>query len=482
MKRCCVSPPQRGLAVIFLGSLLFAGCAVGPNYHRPQVEVPRAFAENSPWKFAEPRDAERKPAWWEVFHDPILNDLEIQAQKSSPTLQAALARYDAALAIAGVSRAALLPNLSFDPNASRERFSGNRQTPTAAQRAAYTSNSFELPLHLSYELDVFGKARRALESAREAAASQGATYENVLLTVQADVAQSYFGLRSLRSQGLIYRRNVALLQDTLDLTRRLRAGGVNSDVDVYQAEAQLETVRNGALVVDQNYSAQSHALAVLVGQNPESFAIEIKPLDLDPPPLPVGLPSDLLERRPDVAAAERTLASVNAQIGVAKAAFFPSIGLTAVAGLNSSALDKLFQWSSREWTVGGNLNQSIFNGGALLANYRVAKANYEAALANYREQILSALGEVETGLSDLRYLREQNDVLGRAVDASQHLQDLATTRYQNGVVSYLEVIDAQRTLLQSQLALTQNRAQRLGATVVLIKALGGGWDGQTLPK
>jgi len=458
-----------------LATLLFSACAVGPNYHRPTIDTPTAFSGPRPWKAAEPKDTLPKADWWSIFHDPVLDQLEQQAQAANPNLQAALAHYDAALALAGVSRAALLPSLSVNANATRERFSANRQTPNNATRFAYTTNSFEVPLQLSYEFDVFGKARRALESARAAAEAQGAIYQNVLLTLQAGVAQNYFNLRSLYAQQDIFAKNIALLQDALDLVEKLRAGGVNSDVDYYQAQAQLETVRSAALAVDQSVAEAMHALAVLTGRNPETFSIKVEPALPHPPIIPVGVPSDLLERRPDVSAAERNVASLNAEIGVAKAAFFPSVSLTGFAGVNSSEINKLFDLSSREWGVGPSVDIPIFRGGLLTANYRVAKANYEAGVANYRAQVLTAFEEVENGLSDLHVLDEQNIVLNRAVETSQHLYDLSSSRYQNGLVSYLEVIDAQRTLLQNRLSLTQNETQRLAATIVLIKAIGGGW-------
>lgn len=459
----------------WLPALFVAGCTVGPDYHRPAMDVPRVYTEAAPWKLADPHDALPKPEWWKVFGDPVLDDLEQRAAQASPTLRAALARFDAALALANVSRAALLPNLSINGTGNREHYSANRSTAPGAPRVPYTANTFDLPLQLSYELDLFGRARRALESARAAAQAQGDLYQNVLLTLQSAVAQNYFTLRSLRLQEVQYEQNVALLQDALDLVRKLRAGGVNSDVDVYEAEVQLETVRNSEAAVSQNLADQIHALAVLVGQTPENFAIYIKPLDLEPPPVPVGLPSELLERRPDVAAAERTLASVNAQVGAAKAAFFPSISLTGFAGLNSADLSKLLQWSSREWGLGTMLDVPIFRGGLLRANYEIARANYDEALANYREQVLVAFQEVESGLSDLRFLGQQVGGIDRAVQGSQRLLDLATTRYRSGIVSYLEVIDAQRSLLQNQLLATQVRAQRLVATALLIKAVGGGW-------
>jgi multidrug efflux system outer membrane protein len=455
--------------------LLADGCAVGPDYRRPDVKAPEAYSEAGPWKVAEPRDSLPKAGWWTVFQDPVLDGLETSAAAASPTLRAALARYDEALAAARSTRGVLYPTLSANPSASREGYSANRQTEYPSTRFAYTTNSFDLPLDISYEVDLFGAARRAVESARAAAESQGATYQNVLLSLEAGVARNYFTLRSLEAQRELLTRNISLLKDALELVRKLRKGGANSDLDVYQAETELETVESSAVATDRAIAEQQHALAVLIGQNPESFRIAPAPLASAAPAVPVGLPSELLERRPDVAAAERNLASVNARIGAAKAAFFPSIGLTAFAGANSSDLSNLLTWGSREWAAGPFVTVPIFNGGTNLANYHQAKAAYEEALADYRQQVLVAFQEVEDGLSDLRLLANETSILESAVASSSGASKLSIVRYKSGLVSYIEVIDSQRTQLASELSLTQARADRLSATVQLIRALGGGW-------
>jgi multidrug efflux system outer membrane protein len=454
---------------------LAAGCAVGPDYTRPAVETPKAYSEAGPWKVAEPKDSVPKGGWWKVFGDPVLDGLEASAVGASPTLGAALARYDEALAAARAVRGNLYPSLSVNPSASRQEYSGNRQAEFPSTRFAYTTNSFDLPLVLSYEVDLFGAARRSLESARAAAEAQGATYQNVLLTLEAGVAQNYFTLRSLVSQRDLLTKNIALLQDALDLVHKLRKGGANSDLDVYQAETELETVEASAVDTDRAIAEQQHALAVLVGRNPEGFRIDASPLDSGAPAVPTGLPSELLERRPDVAAAERSLAAASARIGVAKAAFFPSIGLTAFAGANSSDLNNLLTAGSREWAAGPFVTIPVFNGGTTLANYRQAQAAYEEAKDDYRQQVLVAFQEVEDGLSDLRLLANETGLLESAVASSGGASKLSIVRYKAGLVSYIEVIDSQRTQLQSELSLTQARAGRLSATVQLIRALGGGW-------
>jgi multidrug efflux system outer membrane protein len=460
-----------------LGALaaLAAGCAVGPDYRRPAVDTPSAYSEGGPWKVAEPRDSIPKAEWWRVFHDPTLDGLESRAAAASPTLRSALARYDEALAAARATRGTLYPALSAGPSASRQLFSANRQSEFPATRFAYTTDSFDLPLDLSYEIDLFGAARRSLEGARASAEAQGAAYQNVLLALEAGVAQNYFTLRSLVSQRDLLARNISLLQDALELVHKLRRGGANSDLDVYQAETELATVESSATATDRAIAEQQHALAVLVGEYPENFRIDAAPLDTATPAIPTGLPSELLERRPDVAAAERTLAAANARIGVAKAAFFPSIGLTAFAGANSDDLNSLLTWGSREWAAGPFVTVPIFNGGTSLANYRQAKAAYDEALADYRQQVLVAFQEVEDGLSDLRLLEKETGILSKAVASSGGATKLSIIRYKAGLVSYIEVIDSQRTQLGSEISLTQAKADRLSATVQLIRALGGGW-------
>jgi outer membrane protein, multidrug efflux system len=439
------------------------------------VPTPQAFSERGPWKVAQPKDALPKSEWWTVFQDPVLNSLESRAVQSSPTLKAAYARFDQALAAARISNAALFPTIGINASGSRERFSANRQSEFPATRFSYTTNTFDLPLDLTYEIDLFGGARRAAESARDLAQAQGALYQNVLLALEAGVAQNYFTLRSLAAQRDLLGRNITLLKDALELVRKLRKGGANSDLDVYQAETELSTVESTAIATDRATAEQQHALAVLVGENPEDFRIEAAGAPTAAPYVPTGLPSELLERRPDVAAAERTLAAANARIGVAKAAFFPSIGLTAFAGANSNDLNNLLTWSSREWAAGPLVSLPLFNGGANLANLREARAGYEEAVANYRQQVLVAFQEVEDGLSDLRLLARQTEILDSAASSASNATRLSIVRYKAGLVSYIEVIDSQRTQLSSEIFLTQARADRLSATVLLVRALGGGW-------
>jgi outer membrane protein, multidrug efflux system len=454
---------------------LLAGCAVGPDYKKPDVATPVAYGETGPWAVGVPKDTLPKEGWWTIFADPPLNRLEAQAGAGSLTARAALSRVDEACAVARVSRANLFPALAANFEPDRDHYSGNRETTPGAAHPAYTANSIDAEVDLSYQLDVFGRVRRGYESARDLAAAQWSDYQNVLLSLQATVAQDYFTLRSLRSERDLLSRTVDLRRQALDLVNKRRSGGASDDLDVFQAQAELANIQSQALAVDQATARLRHALAILVGILPEDLALDPAPLASDPPPVPAGLPSELLERRPDVAAAERTLASANAQIGVAKAAFFPTIGLTAGAGFNSTAFDSLLHSNSGEWSLGPFLSLPLFQGGANRANYQRSKAAYDEQVSVYRQQVLTAFADVDDGLSDLRYLAAQAEALGRASSAAQKASDLSTVRYKQGVADYFEVIDAQRTALDNELQATELQGQRFVASVFLIEALGGGW-------
>ncbi len=469
-------PEIVAVAATLGGLALLAGCAVGPDYRPPVVARPAAFAEKGPWKVAEPRDALPRGAWWSVFHDPELDRLETLASAASPNLQAAAARRDQALALAGVSRADLLPQLSLDPNGSRTRYSGHRQTPPGVGHSIYTTDSYSLPLDLSYEVDLWGRVRRLDQSARAQAQAASALYQSALLGLQADVAQAYFNLRALARETTVVKAGVETRKEGLKLIRIRFAGGASGELDVLNAQTELASAQNDLLGLEQRRTALLHALAVLCGQLPESFAVKAdEPLAGSPPALPVGLPSELLERRPDVAAAERTMAAFNAQIGVAKAAFFPDIRLVGSAGYNSSDLNTLLTPDSGQWTFAPMISLPLFTGGRNRANYERAKAAYREAAAHYRAQVLVAFQEVEDGLSALRSLNAQARIVRRAVESSRKAADLSAFRYREGLVNYLEVMDAERSALQFERLSSQLEAQRYAASITLVKALGGGW-------
>ncbi len=463
-----------GGAILYI--TILAGCAVGPDYKRPESPVPETFSENGPWKAAAPKDATPKGAWWSIFQDPALDHLEQQATAASPTVQAAVARRDQARAIAQVYIADYFPTVTADPSANRSRYSGGRQVQTPSTRAAYTANSINLPLDLSYEVDLWGRVRRTAESARDLADASDATYQSILLGVQSEVAQDYFSLLSLTAERGLVVRSIETRRQALDLVQKRYAGGASGELDVYRAEAELATAESDTLSLDQRRASLRHALAILCGQMPEKFTVdESIVLPVNAPAVPIGLPSDVLERRPDVAAAERNLAAINAQIGIAKAAFFPVIRLIGSAGFNSEELDSIFGWNNRQWSLGPSISLPLFEGGRLRANYKRSLAAYDEAIANYRQSVLVAFQEVEDGLSNLHYLEDQKNVIARAVVASRKAADLSTVRYKAGLVSFLEVVDAERTALENERVATQLNSQRFLASTQLVRALGGGW-------
>jgi multidrug efflux system outer membrane protein len=454
---------------------MFSGCAVGPDFQKPLTTAPSDYGETGPWKEAAPKASLPKPAWWKIFQDPVLDDLEAKVASANPTLRASLARVEQAAAIARLSQAQIWPQLNANFSPSRTRYSGNREVPPGSVVFPYTVNSIDLPLALSYEIDLFGQVRRSLESARAAALAQKADYQNVLLSLQALTAEDYFALRSLLAQGAILDHTIELRRQALKLVHERRMGGAADDLDVDQAEADLDSVEGDKAAVDRQVADARHGLSVLAGELPANYQIGLVPLAGIPPSVPAGLPSELLERRPDVTEAEENLAAANAQIGVAKAAFFPAITLTGYAGVNSTAFSTLFDSPAREWSIAPFVSLPIFRGGANLANYRRSQAAYDEAVANYRQQVLIAFSDVENGLSDLRTLAEQSADVERAVQAATRAADLSIVRYKEGVADYFEVIDAERTALTDQLQAAALQGQRFVSTVLLVKALGGGW-------
>ena len=455
-----------------LASLPFTGCLVGPDYRKPVVDAPAAFTEPGPWKESAPRDHLPKGSWWTIYRDPVLDRLVTQATSANQTLAGAVARRDQARALARMERASLFPEIAIDASAERGRTPSTGRSLTSSG----TSNTFILPLDFSYELDLWGRVRRANESARARAEASEADYHNVLLGVQTDVARSYFTLRALDLERALVARNRESRQRALGIANRRLELGASAELDVNLAQTELATSESDLIAIDQDRAGLRYALAVLCGQMPETFSLEENAAPLGPAPaIPIGLPSDLLERRPDVASAERTLAATNAQIGVAKAAFFPSIGLTGTAGYRSSELDSLLKWNSRQWAIGPSLSLPIFEGGRNRANYERTRALYDEALADYRQSLLVAFSEVETTLSDVRRFAERSVVVDRAVASARRAADLVMVRYRAGQVSFLDVSAAERTAIANERLAVQVRGQHLVSSVLLVKALGGGW-------
>src|SRR6266498_1409249 len=463
-----------------VGSVKAGPWTIGPDYRRPTNALPAGYkaAELGAWKEGGPLDHVPKGNWWEIFGDAGLNELELQAGKANQELKGAVARVDQARATARVARSELLPTLDFDPSFNRQRFSPNQE----AGFGGVTVNTFRTPLDLSYEIDLWGRVRRGFESARADAQASLAAFYNVLLTLQGDVAQNYFALRALDAEIATVSATVNLRHEQVRLVRSRFEGGVGSELDVARAETELATTEAEAASLAQRRARLENALAILVGASPAAFKLPAlkdanAPWNPQPPAVPAGLPADLLERRPDVAEAERQLAAANARIGVAKAAFFPALALTGSGGYVSADLENLFNWESRAWSIGPSLSLPIFAGGRNRANYQRSQAAFAEAIARYRQQVLVAFGDVENSLAGMRFLIDQAAAQQRAVTNSRRAAELATDRYRAGIVSYLEVVDASRDALQSERANAQIAGQRLITAVQLIKALGGGWSG-----
>lgn len=467
-------------------AVLLAGCAVGPTYERPAVEVPGAFkeaslsaAEQHRWKEAQPADDLARGHWWAIFKDPMLDALQEQAMRANQDLQAAAARVNQARAMQRGARADRFPELTAGLGASRQRTSEAIQ---GAADAGGTNTLWRAQTGLSYEVDLFGRVASEADAASADTQRARALYRSVLLALQADVAQTYFLTRQLDAEAMLYERAIDLRSQSLKLVEtRFREGDI-SELDVARARSELAAARAEALGVERQRAAAEHGLALLLGQPPADFSLPRQALVRVPVAIPAGLPSSLLERRPDIAAAERALAAANARIGAAKAALFPQLSLTGTFGLESSELGDLLRWSSRSFLlgplVGTALSLPIFDGGRRQSGVDRARARYEEDVALYRQSVLKAFGEVEDGLSALRLLGEQTTVQDAAVASAARAAELSKAQYEAGSVSYLEVIDADRSVLQRKRAVVALDGLRAHAAVQLIRAIGGGWGDQ----
>ncbi|WP_277621553.1 efflux transporter outer membrane subunit [Caballeronia grimmiae] len=480
-----------GLPALMASLLVVAGCSLAPTYEKPDVNPPAAYKETptlSPseagtWKTAQPSEEMLRGEWWTVFDDPTLNDLERQAQDANQNLKAAAARVKESRAINQTARAGLFPTLDAGFGPTREKFSPASQfLPPDGNVPAQTL--WRAQASVSYEVDLFGRVSNSVQAANADTEQSQALFRSVQLALQADVAQNYFNLRELDAEADVFARTVTLREEALKLVQRRFAEGDISELDVARARSELATARSDAMTVQRLRAASEHGLAVLLGKAPAQFTMAANPLKPVTVRLPPGLPSSLLERRPDIAAAERSMAAANARIGVAKAAFFPSLTLTGSGGFESATLGDLFNWSSRTFLLGPfagtMLNLPIFDGGRRKGNLANARAIYEEDVANYRQQVLVAFREVEDNLSDLRILETQTTTQADAVNASVRAAQLSRRQYTEGAVNYLDVIDAERTVLQSQRVAVQLAGTQAVSTVNLIRALGGGW-GDAMP-
>jgi len=468
-----------GAASLSLAVLLLASCTVGPDYKRPSAPVPAAYKEDSNWHPARPSDANLRSKWWEIFDDPALSALEDQISVSNQTLKAAEDQFVQARAAIRFSRAGYYPVLTVTPGASRTRQSGTQ--PFAGPfSAGVTANQFIIPFDATYEPDVWGRVRRTVENARASAQASAADLETVRLSLHAELALDYFQARNLDAEIQLLNSTVTAYQRALDLTQSRYQGGVASQVDVAQARTQLETTRAEAIDLQVARAQFEHAIAVLIGKPASDFSLPVVPLRATPPPIPTGLPSQLLERRPDVAAAERRMDAANANIGIARSAYFPVIGLNLEGGFNSRIITTLIQGPSSFWSVGVAAAETLFEGGQRRAVSEQARAAYDQTVASYRQSVLTAFQEVEDNLAALRVLEQEADTQRSAVDAAEHSLALSNTRYRGGVTSYLEVTTAQSAALADERVAVQIQGRRMTACVLLIKALGGGWDASSL--
>ena len=466
--------------LLAIAVLQFSGCTGGPNYKRPTAEVPPAYKEVGNWKQAQPNEQNLGGNWWEMFQDPQLNALELQVNVSNQNLKAAEAQYTQARALLRYNRAAYFPTIDGGGSATRNRISSHRPASIVANGITY--NDFQIPLELSYQVDVWGRVRRTVESYREQAQASAADLATVNLSMHAQLALDYFQARTLDAEERLLNSTVTQYEQALELIENRFAGGIASELEVQQARTQLETTRAQAIDVGVARAQYEHAVAILIGKPPADFSLAALPLTAPPPPIPPGLPSELLERRPDIAAAERRMASANAQIGVAKAAYYPTVSLGATGGFESGVITTLISGPSILWSAGGSAVAPIFDAGRRRANLDQAIAAYDQTVANYRETVLTGFQQVEDNIAASRILENEAQAQDKAVVAAQKYLELAVIRYRGGVTSYLEVTTAQSAALSNQLTALNILGRRMVDAVTLVQALGGGWDRTALPE
>jgi NodT family efflux transporter outer membrane factor (OMF) lipoprotein len=467
--------------VLFVAALgLLSACTVGPDYVRPTVEAPAAYKELNGWKVAQPRDDFNRGPWWERFGDPQLSALEAQVDISNQNLVVAEAQFRQARALVQAARAGYFPTITAGAAATRSRRSSTLGSGSSTSSTGALTD-YLLSLDASWELDVWGRVRRTVESNEASVQASAADLAATRLSAQAELAQDYFELRALDAQQQLLEATVAAYAKSLQLTQNRYASGVAAKAEVVLAETQLKTTQAQAIDIGVQRAQLEHAIALLVGKPASTFAISVAPLTTAPPPIPVGVPSALLERRPDIAAAERLIAAANAQIGVAEAAFFPTLTLSASRGFESSDLSRWLTLPSRFWAVGPALAETLFEGGLRQAQTEEARAAYDANVAAYRQTVLTGFQEVENNLAALRILEQEAQVQDAAVQDARQSVTLATNQYKGGIVSYLDVIVVQAIALTNERSAVDILGRRLVASVLLIKALGGGWNAADLP-
>jgi NodT family efflux transporter outer membrane factor (OMF) lipoprotein len=447
------------------------------------MQVPDTWKGESPWQAAAPKDAIPKGTWWQIFDDATLDQLESQLLNANQSLEAARNRLKEARAQAQVASAAYFPTVNADPSGLRQRISGNRPVlGSATATSPITQNTFAIPFSVSYELDLFGRVRRNLQAANASLQANAADLENVRLVLTAELAADYYNLRELDREASVVRQSVEIQQKGMDLVTRRHEGGVANGLEVAQQAAVLDATATQLQLVLQQRAQYEHAIAVLLGKPASSFSVAEAPFEAQPPAIPVGVPSEILERRPDVAASERQMAFENAQVGIATTAFYPHITLSGGGGLQSRDIANLVSAPSAVWSIGGDILQPVVNGGRNRANLALTRAAYDESVANYREAVLVAFQQVEDGLAGLAFLDQALKTQQAAVEDSRRALTIANQRYVGGVTTYLDVITAQTTLLNNDRLATQLRGQQMTTAVYLIKALGGAWDASEIQR
>ena len=460
-------------------SMALAGCSVGPKYQLPAFPAPPAWKTEGPWREVAPKDAIPKGAWWQIFHDEELSQYEQQLMVANQSLAAARNRLDQARSLARVASAAQFPALNADPNASRNRYSGHRPEITGPSQAV-TQGLYEIPFALNYEVDLFGRYRKNLQAANASLQGTAADLQNVQLVLSAELAADYFSLRELDAEAQVVQESVKIQQEGMVLVNHRHEGGVASGLDVAQQQTLLDSTVTQLYLLQQQRAQFEHAIAALTGNPASAFSVPVAPLRAVPPPVPLGMPSDLLERRPDIATAERAMANENALVGVARTAFYPQFTISGSGGFQSITLGSLMSAPSVFWSLGGDLLQPIFNGGRNRANLAATQAAYQESVANYRESALTAFQQVEDSLSGLDSLSRAAETQNTAVADARRALDIASDRYVGGLTTFLDVITAQSVLLTNQRLSTQLLGQQMVTSVLLVKALGGGWDAASI--
>lgn len=478
---------KSSIALLLMLLAFGAGCTVGPRYARPAAPAPApdAWKTQPPWQQAAPKDSISKGAWWQVFQDSVLDGYEQQLLQANQSLIAARDRLNQARSLARVATADYFPQVATDPSVLRQRGSGNRPLNGASPVIVngvvqpvtpYTQSVYTIPFALSYEADLFGRVRRNVEASNASLQSSAADLANVQLVLTAELAADYFTLRELDAEYQVVEESVSIQRKALDLLNDRHTGGIASGLEVAQQATLLDSTISQASLVQQTRAQFEHAIAVLVGQPASSFNVAVGSFNTTPPSIPLGVPSDVLERRPDIATDERNMAFENAQVGLAKSAFYPHVILSGSGGLQSTAISSVAGASSLFWSLGVDALEPILQGGRNRARLAAARAAYDESVANYRETVLTAFQQVEDGISNLSTLSQALSTQTAAVNDARRALDIANNRYVGGVTNYLDVITAQTTLLSNQRLETQLLGQQLVSTVFLVKALGGGWD------